>query len=236
MNLTLMSYTLRQRLLQPARLVLLLAAFSFPLMFAMLARGMGLSMLAGGHAFALILGAGLLGSDISAGVLQLLFARPVTRTEYVMSRWLAVAAGAATLAVLQIAIGATLLAGAGATFTPAAVATQMLEQALDAFGMTSVLLLFSSMLPGIGDVVALVCTQIAGAIFGAIGGFMHSPVLARAGREIQTFVQPEFSWAAAFAASQPGWFHLASYLSTVTLGLAIAVLVTNRRELSYATS
>src|SRR4029079_16239697 len=37
----------------------------------------------------LLFGAGIIGLEASTGVLQLVFARPVTRAEYVLSRWLA---------------------------------------------------------------------------------------------------------------------------------------------------
>jgi ABC-type transport system involved in multi-copper enzyme maturation permease subunit len=228
--------TLRQRLAQPGRLILLIALFGFPLLFVMMARAAGLQILNTAGAFALVLGAGMLGSDHSAGVLQLLFVRPVTRTEYVLSRWGAVALGAATLAVMQVMIAWTLLSAQGSAIPIAVAVRQAIEQALGAFAMTSVIAMFSSALPGIGDVIAVFCAQIGSGVLATIGGFARQPVLERIGHEFQQFFSPQFSWMIAFGGASPSWFHLASYLSTLTLGVAIAVVVTQRRELSYASA
>ena len=39
-----------------------------------------------------MIAAGTIGQDVSSGVLQLLFARPVRRSEYVLSRWIGIVA------------------------------------------------------------------------------------------------------------------------------------------------
>ena len=234
MNATLVLYTLRQRLLQPARVLVLIALFGFPLLFTLMARSAGIELLNAGAGFAMVLGAGLLGSDVSAGVLQLLFVRPVTRTEYVFSRWGAVALGAVTLTVMQVAAGALILQATGYPAPLGVVARHALEQSVVAVTVVSGMTMLSSQLPGIGDLDALLCGQVGSMVLMAVGGFTRQALLERTGRELNGVFSPQFSWAIAFGGASPSWFHLASILSTIALSLAVAVVVMNRRELSYA--
>ena len=94
MNLTLIAAFLQHRLSSPLRMLFLAAFVLMPLLFVTAAPGMGLTPLEDSFWFVIVLGAGAIGQDVSSGVLQLLLARPITRPEYVTSRWLAVAIGA----------------------------------------------------------------------------------------------------------------------------------------------
>jgi ABC-type transport system involved in multi-copper enzyme maturation permease subunit len=234
-NGTLFLYTLRQRFQQPLRMVLVLAFFGFPLLMVAASRGAtGLMPLSAGSALALVLGAGLIGSDSSAGVFQLLFARPVTRAGYVLSRWLAVAAAAGTLGVLQVLLGAAILVAFGHAPDAAEVGTRCADQALSALSVSSLVLLFSTVLPGIGDVVAVVLGNVASALIAPIAGFARWPWLERLGREVNRFFAPDFAWADVFGRGDVSWFLLVSWASTIALCVALAIVVMNRREISYA--
>jgi len=235
MNQTLIAATLRQRAQSPVRLALLFAFFGFPLLPVAFARGMGLAPVQTAAAFALILGAGNIGQDFSAGTLQLLFARPVTRAEYVLSRWLAVGLAAACLVVIQLAAASAILA-AHAEAPPARdLALFAAKQILSGFGTISVLLLLSSFLPGIGDILGLIVLGISTSGLQVAGRLFGSPWLARAGVELGRFVAPDLDLAQVFGGGAVSWFDIASYFSTVTLCLALAIAIVNRRELSYAT-
>ena len=52
--------------------------------------------------------------------------------------------------------------------------------------------------------------------------------------ELGRFISPQFQLSALWAAGGVPWFDLVSYLSTVTLSVAVAVVVLNRCEISYA--
>ncbi|HEY2955641.1 MAG TPA: ABC transporter permease subunit [Candidatus Eisenbacteria bacterium] len=235
MNQTLIAAFLRQRAGSPARLVLALAFFVFPLLFLSFARGVGLAPLKTAAAFALFLGAGLIGQDVSSGTLQLLFARPVTRSEYALSRWLGAALGASCLAMVQIAIGVALLALHDEAPAARDLALFAGEQILSAFGTTSVLLLFSTLLPGVGDFLALFATGFVGQALQPAGALLKAPWLTRAGEEVGRFAGAGLELARLFAGGPVSWFEVVSYVSTVTLCLALGIAILNRRELSYAT-
>jgi ABC-type transport system involved in multi-copper enzyme maturation permease subunit len=166
-------------------------------------------------------------------VLQLLFARPVRRWEYVMSRWLAVCASAGSLVLLQVAL--VVLAGARHGLPEGReVFVVVADQVAQAIGTASVILLFSSLLSGVGDVLAIVLTFVSAQVVGGIGQWRENPVLVRTAAEIMRFVGPQLPIPILVSGARVPWFDVVSYLSTVALCVAVAVAVVNRREISYA--
>lgn len=235
MNSTLMWNVIRQRSQSPARMALSFFLFTLPLSIVAATKGgIGIQPLVSGQGFAFLLAAGVIGAEASSGVFQLLFARPVTRAEYVLSRWAAVALMAAALAALQVGFGGVIVRAAGIPLPWKDVSIQALEQALAAIGTVSVLTLFSSVLPAFGDLVAVVLGQIFAGLLSGAGQVMQKPWLARGGEELGGFFNPQFHWMVAFG-PHPSWFHVVSWPSTVTLCLVLAIVALNRREISYAT-
>ena len=236
MNRTLIVAFLRQRVLSPVRMVLFLLTFGFPLLLVAFLPGAALTFLGNNTAnFALILGAGMIGQDHSAGVLQLLFARPVTRSEYVLSRWLAAAGSAAAVVLAQVALGWALTSLRGQDLGVREVALFAGENALLAVGVASVLALFSALMPSIADLALYLMVSILGGIFQLLAQALRPAALySRVGDEIGRFLSPRIDLTAAFGGHAIPWFSIASYFSTVTLCLALAIVVVNRKELSYA--
>ena len=235
MNQALVTSLLAQRARSLPRVVLLLAFFTLPLLVMVFARGTGLALLRGGAGFAIVIGAGLIGQDLSSGTLQLLFARPVTRTEYVLSRWLSAGLAASCLVVAQIAIGAGLLAMHGEAPAAREIGILAGEQVLAALGTTSVLLLLSSLLPGLGDILGIVGATFLASALQLAAALLKATWVARAGVELGRFVSPTLALGPIFGGGAVSWFEVVSYFSTVTLCVALAIVVMNRRELSYAT-
>jgi len=232
-NPTIFLTALRQRFSSRTRLVLVAVVFLFPLAFAMMAREAAFQTARTGAVFAFLLGAGILGQESSSGVFQLLFARPVRRWEYVVSRWLAICVASSLLVAAQIGLLCLVLASKGLPDSHE-ILVLLADQVLSAIGTTSVILFYSSFLSGVGDVLGIVLTAIGGQVLGGIGQLRQSEALIRAGAEIGRFVSPQFPVAALAAGGGVPWFDIASYLSTVTLCVAVAVVLLNRREISYA--
>jgi ABC-type transport system involved in multi-copper enzyme maturation permease subunit len=221
--------------MSPPRALLALVIVGFPSLLLLFAPQLGLHLLQSGAVLGMILGAGLIGQDVSSGVVQLLFARPVSRGAYVLSRWFAVGLCAAGATILQIALGGLVMALRGAPPGLGAIAGAALEQSLAAFGIVAVLTLLSSLLPGVGDILAWVLLNIAGGVLQMIGGLMRSPWMVRASEEWGRFLSPTLGLQATFGGGVISWFNLVSFLSTVSLCLALAIVILNRREFSYAT-
>ncbi|MEK7270645.1 MAG: ABC transporter permease subunit [Planctomycetota bacterium] len=236
MNRAIVAATLRQRFTSPMRVALLLFFSLPPLLGALFMPAAGLSLLGDSYGVALVFAAGMIGQDVSSGTLQLLLARPVRRSEYVLSRGLAAVLGTLAVVWTQIAIAVLLLAARGATPATRDVLALAGGDALLAIGMAAVMALLSSLVPGLADLGLLLITNVTASALGAFAQFKHWEALARGAQEIGRFLKPEVSLAPLLLGGAVSWFEVVSWLSTVTLCLALAIVVTNRRELSYASS
>lgn len=236
MNLTLVLATLRQRFTSPIRLVILLLLGWMPMIPLLIAPRAGFAALGDCYFLALTLAAGMIGQDLSSGTLQLLLARPVTRAQYVFSRWGAVAAGTLMITVLQTVVAALIMALRGAPVPWGEAALFLGNSALLALGTAAVMALLSSLAAGIGDLGLLFMVFISAQVLEKVGMFKSWDWLVRGAGELLRVLKPELDLAPFFHGGPVAWLAVVSYLSTVTLCLGLAVVVMNRRELSYASS
>lgn len=238
MNRELIVAFLRQRSTSPMRVVIASLVFVFPLMVGAFVRGAPLEMIAGNAGqFALVFAAGMIGQDVSSGVLQLVFARPVARAEYVFSRWGAASAGAAALVILQVVLFATLGALRGNPREASEVALFATESALHAVGVVSVMALFSALVPGLADLALIVLAGFTASVLGTLGQAVQSlAFLAPIGREIERFTAPRIALTPLLQGTPISWVAIVTYGSTLAVCLALAIVLVNRKELSYASA
>jgi ABC-type transport system involved in multi-copper enzyme maturation permease subunit len=234
-NATLLLGLWRQRLVSPIRVVILSLLVLFPATLVSVIRGLGLSALGDGYPLAMVFAVGMIGQDVSSGVLQLILARPVRRSAYVLSRWLAVALGGSLVSVLQIALGWALMASHGSAPDARTVAEFALGREIQIFGVAATMALFSSLIGGVGDLAIYALATITGGVVGMIGQLQHAAVMSWIGQEVGALVSPRIELAQVMAGS-PSWFAIATYASNLSLCLVLAILVMNRKELSYASS
>lgn len=233
MNPTLVLTFLRQRATSPMRVILMLMLFGGPLMLAVFTRS--LTPLAGVAAqLVLVLVAGAIGQDVSSGVLQLTFARPVSRPSYVISRWLAASLATTALVLVQVLLASVALIWRHAPVGAAEVARIVLENAAMAFAGAAVMIALSSFVNGLGDLGILFLCFFSAQILGAIAGQMHWDAVALAARFLSDTLFPKLDLRWLFGAGKLPWAELAAWSSTLTLGLALAIWRMNHRELSYA--
>jgi ABC-type transport system involved in multi-copper enzyme maturation permease subunit len=223
----------RQRFASPVRLVILGLVTLMPPFFLLMARGLDLTVLGDAVPITLVLAVGMIGQDVSSGVLQLLLARPVRRWEYVTSRWLSVAIGASAASLLQVGLGCGAMAVRGALPDLGTIAQLVAGREIQIVGLAGTMALFSSLIGGIGDLAIYAILMILGGVLGTIGQFRQSALLIGAGREIGAFVSPHVDLAQ-IAAGSLSWFTIATWASNLTLCLLLAIVVVNRKELSYA--
>lgn len=232
MNPTLIGAFLRQRLASPLRLTLLAVLVGIPQLLTFANR---MATLDDSHAMflSLIVAAGLIGQDISSGTLQLLFARPVARWSYVVSRWIAATLGVTALVVMQLVLTglAMLLHGNPPSLHDATVF--LADGVLVAAGSVAVLTLASSLVTGIGDLGLLLAAWIVAQTLPQVGMARGWAWMVSLGQELQHLIAPRLD-VNAIAAGTLSWHDATSYLSSVVVCLALAMLVMNRRELSYA--
>lgn len=232
MSMALVGTYLRQRAASPMRLVMfgVLTLFTVGACVAMRDPG----PLAGVAVYlALLVASGAIGQDVSSGVLQLTLSRPLTRREYVLSRWLASALGATALFALMWAMALAGIAARGGTMNAAAFAVQFGEGVAAAFGVSAVMVALSAMVPGLGDLAIWFVATTSAAIAQQAGPLTGRPWVTRAGHELALTLSPALPLDG-LRGEPVSWALVAAYFSTVTLALAVAVWFTNRRELSYA--
>lgn len=236
MNPALMLAFWRQRLTSPIRLALLAGIAGLPLLGVAFMRGAGLSVLGDSQGPVLVLGAGMIGQDVSSGVLQLLFARPVRRPDYVVSRWLSVAIAASAIAVLQLMVALPLMAARNGMPGTQEVLFYASGRVLESFGLAAVLALLSSLVPGIGDLALYLLFNMMAGIIQTAGRMKEWIWVDRLGGELIASLQPTVDVGQLLHASPLPWYPIVAYASTLTLCLAVAIVVVNRRELSYASA
>ncbi len=234
MNATLVVALWRQRLASPIRLALLAAAFGIPLLTVAFLRGAGLSVLGNSQGLVLILGAGMIGQDISSGVLQLLYARPLRRPEYVVSRWLGVASASAGVSMLQVAFAYALMGARGAAPAAQEILLFAAARTLECIGLSAVLALLSSLVGGFGDLALYALASMGAGVVQMAGQVKGWPWVDRLGTEILGSLMPTVDLARLIASSPLPWYPIVAYASTVVLSIALAIVVVNHKELSYA--
>ena len=233
MNQTLLLAFLRQRFTSPMRLGLILLLTFFPLGAAVLTGQ--LSVLSGIAApLALILAAGAIGQEVSSGTLQLLFARPVTRPSFLVSRWIGATLGAFAITAVVAALASLLLMARSMAPAPLDVVRLLLETLCSAAGHAAVLLMLSSLAGGLGDLGLYVSIFFVNQMLTGLAAFQRWSWLERMTGEIQGFLGPQLSWVWLGRELPVSWLPIVSWASTITLALAVGITMLNRRELSYA--
>jgi ABC-type transport system involved in multi-copper enzyme maturation permease subunit len=230
--------TLEQRLRSPVRLALAAAFVAFAaapylLMLAMRELPRTIAPSTHGGMLALVFAAGVLGQEFSSGAPQITFTRPLARWSWVLSRALAVALMASICAILPYLVG--FFAG-----MPAAdLGLAMLEQVAQAIGTTAVVLGLSALVPGLTDLALLAGANIGFSILGFVAAFVQKEPLRTLAQRAKDYIEPWFSpkldlvGLAHGATFSPHAFFMIA--STVVFWLVVAIVLVNRKELSYAT-
>jgi hypothetical protein len=232
-NTTLMLHFARQRLQSPQRLLLFFLAFAPPIVMAGIAGSLA-PVQAGAAMFALIFTAGAIGQDMSSGVLQLLFARPVARTTYVLSRWFTGGLIGAVLGIAQTLLAVMAIMGRGGATDPSAILRLVLENAISGFGTAAVMVMLSSMVNGLGDVALWAAGLLTAQMLGLAAGAKQWQWLDRVASEMRAFLQPDLSLGWMFGNGDLSWAALLRFFAAIAVGLAVAVTLMQRKELSYA--
>ena len=228
--------TIRWWLASPIRLVVLAGAALLPVLGSVLSQGR-LPSASGASTLALILGTGVIGQGVSTGTLPLVLARPVRRSTFVLTRWLA--AGSGALAVFGASVLAAWLIGSTAgmeTQTPGDVVILLAEAALHAFGTVAVLVALSALVRGYGDAAIWIVVSILAALTKLVGVEKDLPALRAVGGRTAEFVSPSVDLQQVIGARPIPLSGFAWWAFVVTSCLALAIVFLNRKELSYASS
>jgi ABC-type transport system involved in multi-copper enzyme maturation permease subunit len=224
----------RQRARSPMRLILSAAVFGFGVLSVLFTGSLGALDKGAMGAFGFIMAAGLIGQEVSSGVLTLAFARPLRRADWVLGRWLGASALATALVVLQVLLGGAISLARHGDPSLSLVAQKLLEGGLAATGASAVLLMFSALVPGLGDLGLVLLSTLMSSVMGMIGNHYQIGWLSRASLEIGNALRASLDLAPFFGQGSISWFDVVSYFSTIAICLVVAIHAINRKELSYA--
>ncbi len=227
--------TVRERLGHPIRLGTLLGLALMPVAIALAesdpSRGAPFF-----HAvLALTIGSGVLGQEITAGTLGIVFTRPVGRRTYALSKWGAIA-GLSTLAsLLQLAAVSAVLSVRLHNVSATSVAFEAVERVLVACGVSALLLLLSAAGSGLSDLAVWGLATAAAQVVRAIGMLNGAPSWTRLGEGLQFLLAPGHHLADAWKEHLVvPWGSFALALAISGAAVALAAFVLERREISYA--
>lgn len=235
MNRTLILAFWRERFTSLVRLALLITTWGFPILFALYQSPVRVPGAGDFFGAFMVLGAGVIGRDLSTGVLQLILARPVTRQEYVLSRWAALGSAGFGVGFLGwlIVLPFSISSG-GMTIGEALLG--LIDIAFAAYGFAAVITGFSALLPGFGDLAILLMGTLTASTVSFLGSALKQPELRRVGTEFSMTLFPTVESGRLFLDGTFHFYPLVCWVSTLFLGLLLAVYAMNHREFSYGSA
>ena len=218
--------TIKERLTNIVRLIILLGIMVVQTATYIII-GKDYGDLSDAMVFTLVMGAGIIGQDISRGVLQLLFVRPIKRANYILSKWLAISILGFSASLFQIAILVLKLYIEQEKISGAALANVVVGRLFICLATAALLSLFSTLAPGMADIVIylIIIMIVQGLrVLGQTYGFNFMVQLSY---PLEFFVNPTINIHTTLTT-------LMACLFNISLCLLIASVVINRREISYA--
>lgn len=262
MNKTIMRFTAMSACLDPLKLLYVaMLGFVMPIgmkvasMFHGASDSQTFEMLTGkvGVAFVLmVLCLGLAGNTATQGgrggeYLPLIFTRPISRSEYVISKWLVITAIGGTLAALQNIIIAALGFCFGEAISLQAILSMVVERYMDAGLISAAMILTMLNRNPMFQIVAILSfyiwlagqtippVSVAGVSTGAMGDISieATKFMLNASQYIADLILPTVNVYDMISATHLSFSPLIAYISAVSLYLLFAIKVTNKREFFY---
>jgi ABC-2 type transport system permease protein len=216
--------TLRTRALRPVPLAVAVALLAVGGAFAAVDARIGtLPVIA--CLYALVAANGVVGEDVRDGTVQLLLARPITRTAYLGGRLLGALTASLAFATMLLLLGVAIARPSAEAFTSVSVTCYT-----GAIWTVVVVFFFSTLLPGRADVLAAV------GLFLALGAFRFSAIESAWLRRLVELVQDNYfcipvvlggAFTPAAVTDELRW------ASNVLLTVVAAVLLFNQRQFGY---
>jgi ABC-2 family transporter len=208
--------------------------------FPLAASGHEASFESSGFLTILILAAASVSKDASSGTLQMILARPIRRVDYLLGRYcgillaygvcLAVTAG---IALALSPLLRVLLGGGGGPLSLTGMARGAAGALLSGALFASILLLFSTFLPGYGDVLAYLLLSLLLALPEILGPPLGLPWLSKIGPVARDNVLPRVAWGEVLRGNRVLSAEVGAYALAVAAYLTLAAVIFSRREFSY---
>jgi ABC-type transport system involved in multi-copper enzyme maturation permease subunit len=185
----------------------------------------------------LLLTPGVIARDVSSGTAQMILARPIRRSEYVLGRYFGVLAAYALFLAVALLLALIAKPFLSTLFgSPSAIGVgQMIGVAgadgLDGALFVATLLFFSTFLPGFGDLLAYFLLQIGLTVMLGLGRL--SPGLGRFATIARENIFPAVDWPGVFRGESAFSASTGRFVLALTVFLLGALFLFSRREFSY---
>lgn len=186
------------------------------------------------------LGAGVVSRDISSGAVQMILARPLSRTAYLLGRWLGVlwafAIFLAITAILVLLFSYAVLPAMHASVAPLSLPSLLRGGAgalLDGVLFSATLLCLSTFLPGYGDLIAYFLIVVGLGSLQSMGGTLRRPSLETAARLVRENLMPDPDWTELLSGRWASLEAAGRWALAVTALLLVAALIFRRRQFAY---
>ena len=207
-------------------------------------------------ALVLVLGTGIIGRDITSGLLPLIFSRPITRTDYVLTKWLTLAIAASLITIFQLFfVHSWFLFWDQAGLSNLAFLAQIGTTIFTCTGLAAVVVMFSALRPGPFAGTGLwlllyVLTQLMQQIgkqlpadpgpnpdasIAMLFNFFNflRPVVGYLAEPLREFIANGLALSDLLQDNAIHWVLLSTYLFNLILVVVLAIYITNRKELGY---
>jgi hypothetical protein len=219
-----------------AGLVVALAVLGFVQLLGLAAGGASAGFPVANWAI-LVIAAGSVSRDVSSGALQMILSRPIRRTHYLFGRYLGILLSyglfllaTSVLAFLFVHLIVLRTAhGPAADYSTAALAVGAGQAFLSGALQAAILLLFSTFLPGIADLLGLLLVYLVL----NLPQFSQVPWLRTAGLRAGENMLPPVEWAGVLRGHGVLGAATGRWVFALTVYLALAAIVFSRRELPY---
>jgi len=200
--------------------------------------------------FIFALGTGILGKDISSGVLSTVFSRPLARTKYVMAKWLALSVATSAIAVALALCEQTVVSVTFMYMPDVNLLTTIAERVSLCFGLSATMVGLSSLFAGNKNMVVWcvlfggmwILFQFAsslpnmyfGSYFSLAWMSTFAPIMKAVAEFTTSICLPWLDMTLVANSLIPSASVIFSYCFTVVFMLTIAIWRMNNLEVSYA--
>jgi len=192
----------------------------------------------GGSALALfVIAAASVSKDASSGALQMMLARPITRSSYLFGRFFGILAAYAAFLAIVLLLGLALSRLFGSSGGPhvelASAGVGVLGEFAQGILIAAILLFFSTFLPGYADLLGYFLLVLILQVPEMRAGDLIRPWVARVGRVVRDNVYPSVPWDEVLRGQNALREATGRYVLAVTAFLLLASAIFARREFAY---
>ncbi|HEY6066408.1 MAG TPA: hypothetical protein VIY96_09645 [Thermoanaerobaculia bacterium] len=225
----------RQRFGSPG-LVIALAVLGLVQLLGLAAQGAAAGFAMAGWAI-LVVAAGSVSRDVSSGALQMILSRPIRRTQYLFGRYFGIllsfglfllATSALSFLFIHLVVLRAPRAGAG-DFSAAGLAAGAGDAFFTGALQAAILLLFSTFLPGIADLLGLLLLYLVL----NLPQLSQAAWLRNAGERARENMMPPVEWTRVLRGDGLLGAATGRWVFALTVYLVLAAIVFSRRELPY---